>query len=54
MGSWLWLVALGLFVVLIGLYIHWSVVVLGALMPVIPVLAELLRRRARPKADPPG
>lgn len=45
MGSWLWLIALGFFVVLIGLYIHWSVVLAGALLPFIPVVAELIRRR---------
>lgn len=46
MGSWLWLIALGLFVVLVGLYIHWTVVLLGALLPFIPVVAEWQRRRA--------
>lgn len=47
MAGWFWLIALGLFLVLFGLYIHWTVVLLGALLPVIPVLAELLRRRRR-------
>ena len=47
MGGWFWLIALGLCMVLIGLYIHWSVVLIGALLPAIPVLAELLRRRRR-------
>lgn len=47
MAGWFWLIALGLFLVLIGLYIHWSVVLIGALLPVIPVLAEWLRRRRR-------
>jgi hypothetical protein len=52
MGSWLWLIAVGLFLVLIGLYIHWSVVLLGALLPFLPVVAELLRRgRRRPPPD---
>ena len=48
MGGWFWLIALGLFLVLIGLYLHWSVVLLGALLPFIPVVAELLRRRNQP------
>jgi hypothetical protein len=47
MGSWLWLVSLGVFLVLVGLYIHWSVVLVGALLPFLPVVAELLRRRNR-------
>lgn len=47
MGPWLWLIALGLLLVLVGLYIHWTVVLAGALLPFIPVIAELLRRRSR-------
>ena len=47
MGGWFWLLALGLFLVLIGLYLHWSVVLLGALLPFVPVVAEWLRRRRR-------
>lgn len=49
MGSWLWLIALGVFLVLAGLYIHWTVVVAGALLPVVPVVLELVRRRNRPR-----
>lgn len=45
MGSWLWLLALGFFLVMIGLYIHWSVVLAGALLPFVPVVAALKRRR---------
>jgi hypothetical protein len=45
MGGWFWLIALGLFLVLVGLYMHWTVVLLGALLPFFPVVAELLRRR---------
>lgn len=47
MSGWFWLIALGLFLVLIGLYLHWTVVLLGALLPFVPVVAELLRRRRR-------
>lgn len=45
MGGWFWLIALGLFLVLVGLYIHWTVVLLGALLPLVPIVAEYLRRR---------
>jgi hypothetical protein len=44
-GGWFWLIALGLFLVLVGLYIHWTVVLLGALLPLVPIVAEYLRRR---------
>jgi hypothetical protein len=58
MGAWLWTITLGLFLVLMGLYIHWSVVLAGALLPFVPVLAELLRRRraraARSADEPPA
>ena len=47
MGGWFWLIALGLFLVLVGLYMHWTVVLLGALLPFVPVVAELLRRRRK-------
>ena len=52
LAGWFWLIALGLFLVLTGLYIHWSVVLLGALLPFVPVLAELLRRRRNRKPPP--
>jgi len=52
MGGWFWLIALGLFLVLIGLYMHWSVILLGALLPFVPIVAELLRRR-RARSAPP-
>lgn len=52
LAGWFWLIALGLFLVLTGLYIHWTVVLFGALLPFLPVLAELLRRR-RNRRPPP-
>ena len=45
LAGWFWLITLGLFLVLTGLYIHWSVVLFGALLPFLPLVAELLRRR---------
>lgn len=47
MGSWLYLVSLGVFLVLVGLYIHWSLVLVGALLPFLPVVAAVIRRRNR-------
>lgn len=46
MGSWFLVLSLSLLVVLVGLYIHWSVVLLGALLPFIPVLSALRERRS--------
>lgn len=47
MGSWGLLLALGLALILFGLYTHWIISLAGALLPFVPVLAELLRRRRR-------
>jgi hypothetical protein len=44
-GAWAFLVAIGLFLVLAGLYTHWSVSLAGALLPLLAVLAEYRRRR---------
>lgn len=47
-GTWYMSLAFSLFLVLIGIYIHWSVVLIGALLPLWPMIATLIgRRRAR-------
>jgi hypothetical protein len=51
MGSWFLVLSLSLLVVLFGLYIHWSVVLLGALLPFIPVLSALRERRSSRDPD---
>ena len=51
MGSWFLVLSLSLVIVLVGLYIHWSVVLLGALLPFIPVLSALRERRSSRDAD---
>ena len=48
MGSWSHAIAASIFLVLLGLVTHWSLIVLGALLPVWPVLGELIRRRRAP------
>jgi hypothetical protein len=45
MGSWYIGLAAGLFLVLIGLYTHWTIVLCGALLPFVPLVTLLLRRR---------
>jgi len=45
MGTWFISLSASLVIVLIGLYIHWSVVLAGALLPFLPLLTELLRLR---------
>lgn len=47
MGAWSFLIALGLFLVFVGLFTHWTIILLGALLPFVPVLLELVRRRSR-------
>jgi hypothetical protein len=39
------LIALGLTLILVGLYTHWSISLVGAMLPVWAVTAELRRRR---------
>ncbi|GIK35181.1 MAG: hypothetical protein AMXMBFR45_24950 [Gammaproteobacteria bacterium] len=50
MGSWTFAIAASMFLVLLGLVTHWSLVVLGAALLVWPVLSELIRRRRGPPA----
>jgi hypothetical protein len=45
MGAWSFLLALGLLLVFVGLFTHWSILLIGALLPFVPVVSELLRRR---------
>lgn len=50
MGAWSMLIALGLLLVFTGLFTHWSLIVIGALLPFVPVVMELVkRRRQRPE-----
>jgi hypothetical protein len=48
MGLWSLLIALGLLVAFLGLFTHWTIIALGAALPVLPVVLELVRRRRRP------
>lgn len=49
MGAWSLLLMLGLVVAFTGLFTHWSLIVIGALLPVIPIVSTLVgRRRRRP------
>lgn len=47
MGAWYLSLAGSLFLIMIGMYIHWSVVLLGLLLPFIPMLSFLRSRRAQ-------
>ncbi len=48
MGTWYLSLAVSLFLILIGIYIHWTVVAAGLLLPFVPMISVLLeRRRAR-------
>ena len=50
MGPWSLLIMLGLLLVFLGLFTHWSIILLGALLPFVPVITEIVRRR-RQKTD---
>jgi len=43
------LLAVGLTLVIFGLFIHWSLILAGALLPFLPLVSELLRRRGPPR-----
>lgn len=47
MGSWSILLAVGLTLVLFGLFTHWVISLIGALLPFLPVISELRRRRRK-------
>jgi hypothetical protein len=51
-GSWSLVLCLGILLVLVGLVTHWSLIVAGVVLPVWPVVAELLRRRLARRASP--
>jgi len=50
MGTWYLSLAVSLFLILGGLFIHWSVVLAGLLLPFIPMIAIVVDRR-RKRAD---
>ncbi|WKZ13256.1 MAG: hypothetical protein QY320_04575 [Gammaproteobacteria bacterium] len=45
MGAWSLLLAIGLCLVFLGLFTHWSIMAFGAALPFIPVVMELIKRR---------
>jgi hypothetical protein len=47
MGAWSLLLGTGIVLVFIGLYTHWSIMLIGALLPFVPVVSELIKRRRR-------
>ncbi len=46
MGAWYLSLAGSLVLIMIGMYIHWSIVLLGFLLPFLPMVSFLLARRA--------
>lgn len=53
MGAWSLLLAFGLCLVFLGLFTHWSIILIGALLPFVPVILELARRRRIRGGDNP-
>jgi len=50
MGGWYLGLSVSLLLILIGLYTHWTVILLGAVLPFIPLLS-FLRNRNRNRPD---
>ena len=48
-GGWYLGLGVSLLLILIGLYTHWTIILLGAVLPFIPLLS-FLRNRDRPDA----
>jgi hypothetical protein len=45
MGGWTVLLAIGFSLIFLGLSTHWSLIVLGAALPFVPVILALWKRR---------
>jgi len=50
MGTWYLSLAGSLLLVFVGLYTHWLLVLIGAVLPFLPLLGFLVRRR-KPDQD---
>jgi len=50
-GAWYLSLTVSLLLILTGLYIHWSVVLVGVLLPIVPMISFLVTRRAKRKRD---
>lgn len=46
LGTWYLSLTASLVLILVGMYIHWSVVAVGLLLPFIPMLSFVLTRRS--------
>jgi hypothetical protein len=51
MGSWYLSIALSIFLVLVGLYTHWIVIAVAAVLPFIPMVSIIVERRRARRAD---
>lgn len=45
MGGWTILLAVGFGLIFLGLFTHWSLILLGAVLPFVPVVMALRKRR---------
>ena len=51
MGTWYLSLVVSLLFILIGMYIHWSVVLVGLILPFIPMVSFVRSRRAQRRRD---
>jgi len=53
-GRWYLVLLISFLLVLIGLFSHWTLLLAGALLPFVPVVGLLLRRRRQRLSSEPG
>jgi len=51
MGAWYLSLVVSLLLILIGMYIHWSVVLAGLLLPFVPMIAMVRKLRRKRAGD---
>ena len=51
MGAWYLSIGASLLLIFIGLYTHWTVLLVGALLPFLPLIIHLLQRNRQKSTD---
>jgi hypothetical protein len=50
LGTWYLSLAASLLLILLGMYVHWTVVIAGLLLPFVPMVTFVIARRAERRA----
>jgi Mn2+/Fe2+ NRAMP family transporter len=51
MGTWYLSLAACIFLIFIGMFLHWSIVMLGLILPFVPMTLLVLKRRRERKIN---